>query len=375
MSKKIALGCTLLNRGINGDGIDGIGHYCDELLNELERSDETFEIERYSFGEPDNAHEISLYPRYPTYLLKRFLGIHSRSSTAKDAFKSADLIHATDHLIPIESKQPLLASIMDVIPISHPQFTQSRIANAKGFLWEKLCRRANHIITISEFSKREISHYLDYPHEQITVIPLGVGAQYFDKIPSPEITKTISKFSINKPFFLFIGSLQPRKNLARILAAHKNLPGNLSREFPLVVVGRQFWDDGTIAPALNKAIADQRCIWLSYVSDFEKRCLLQSSMGLVFASLYEGFGLPILEAFASGAPVISSNCTSMPEVAKHGALLVDPLNVDEIRNAMLLTLDSESVATKLRSSGQIIASDYTWKETANRTMALYSSLT
>lgn len=374
MSKKIALGCTLLNRGINGDGIDGIGHYCQELLNEYKKSDDFFEIERYSFGESDTTHDVSLYSKYPLYLAKKFAGIKDSSSTAKDAFKTADLIHATDHLIPVGLTQPLLATIMDVIPISHPQFTQSRLANAKAYLWKRLSRQANHIITISEFSKQEISLHLKYPQEQITVIPLGVDTRYFEKIPSSEITETTGKLGINKPFFLFIGSLQPRKNLARILAAHENLPGNLPKEFPLVVVGRKFWDDGTIAPALNKAVAEGRCVWLNYVSDFEKRCLLQSSIGLIFASLYEGFGLPIIEGFASSTPVITSKTTSMPEISGDAALNVDPLDIESIREACLNLIQTPSLGEELRTKGLARATLFNWRQVAQSTLSVYKSL-
>lgn len=374
MLKKVALGCTLLNRGVYGEGIDGIGHYCQELLSEFEKSDQTFQIERYSFGEPDNSYENSLYSKYPFYLAKSYFGIESHSSTAKDTFRSADLVHATDHLIPVGLKQPLLATIMDVIPISHPEFIQSRLAKAKAFLWKKLTRQANHIVTISEFSKHEISHHLNYPHEQISVIPLGVDERYFEKISASEIAKILEKFKINKSFFLFIGSLQPRKNLARILAAHQSLPGNLSKEFPLVVVGRKFWDDGSIEPALNKAIADGRCIWLNYVSDFEKRCLLQSSLGLVFASLYEGFGLPILEGFASSTPVITSGTTSMPEISGDAALTVNPLDIESIRNAYLCLITNSSLQEEMKVKGLARAKSYSWKQTAQCTLDIYKSL-
>ena len=97
MAKKVAFGCTLLNRGMNKGGIDGIGHYCQELLRHLENGASAFNIQRYSFGEPDGNREISLYPKYPLHLLQGCLGIQTKSSTPQDAFQTADLIHTTDH--------------------------------------------------------------------------------------------------------------------------------------------------------------------------------------------------------------------------------------------------------------------------------------
>jgi alpha-1,3-rhamnosyl/mannosyltransferase len=359
---------------MNEGGIDGIGHYCQELLHHLENGAGEFDIQRYSFGEPDNAREISLYPKYPIHLMQGFLGLQTKSCTPKNAFQSADLIHSTDHLVPTGIKKPLLTSIMDVIPLSHPHFIRSNLAVAKAALWKKLSKRADHIITISEFSKHEIATQMEYPLDQITAIPLGIDKRYFDSIDKDEIDAVKNKYGIKSPFFLFIGSLQPRKNLTRILEAHKNLPGNLSKEFPLVVVGREFWDDGSVMDSMNQAVIDKRCIWLSYVSDFEKRCLLQSSLGLVFASLYEGFGLPILEAYASQTPVITSDCTSMPEVSGGSALLVDPLDTESIGNGLFTLLNNQTQAKELKSSGLQRARLFTWEQVASDTQKVYKSL-
>ena len=375
MAKKVAFGCTLLNRGINKGGIDGIGHYCQELLHHLENGTSAFDIQRYSYGEPGDNLEISLYPKYPIHLMQGFLGMQTKSSTPQDAFQSADLIHSTDHLVPTGIKKPLLASIMDVIPLSHPQFIKSHLALAKAALWKKLCKRADHIITISEFSKNEIAKQMEYPLDQITAIPLGIDQRYFDRIGKDEIDAVKKQYGIDRQFFLFIGSLQPRKNLVRILEAHQNLPGNLSTEFPMVVVGREFWDDGTIMRAIQKAAQEKRCIWLNYVSDFEKRCLLQSTLALCFTSLYEGFGLPILEAFASEAPVITSNLTSMPEVAKDSAILVDPLDISELTNAMENIIYNDSERVRLTCAGLTQARHYSWEQTAKKTREIYALLT
>jgi len=374
MAKKIAFGCTLLNRGTNEGGIDGIGHYCQELLHHLEKGTSGFAMQRYSFGEPGGNQEISLYPKYPIHLIRGFLSLQTKSSTPQDAFQSADLIHSTDHLVPTGIKKPLLASIMDVIPLSNPEFIRSNLVLAKASLWKKLSQRADHIITISEFSKQEIAKHMGYPLDQITAIPLGIDQRYFDRIEKNKIDAVKSQYNIDRPFFLFIGSLQPRKNLVRILEAHQNLPGNLSKEFPIVVVGREFWDDGTIMRAIQKGIQDKRCIWLNYVSDFEKRCLLQASIGMIFTSLYEGFGLPILEAFACNTSVITSDCTSMPDVAGGCALLADPFDPESIKNSLLTLLSNQILTQDLKLKGFARAKLFNWAQVAKDTQNVYQLL-
>jgi alpha-1,3-rhamnosyl/mannosyltransferase len=160
----------------------------------------------------------------------------------------------------------------------------------------------------------------------------------------------------------------------RILEAHQNLPGNLSKEFPIVVVGREFWDDGTIMRAIQKGIQDKRCIWLNYVSDFEKRCLLQASIGMIFTSLYEGFGLPILEAFACNTSVITSDCTSMPDVAGGCALLADPFDPESIKNSLLTLLSNQILTQDLKLKGFARAKLFNWAQVAKDTQNVYQLL-
>lgn len=370
MTRKIAFGTTLLDKGLLGSGIDGIGQYCQELLDQFSSQAQDIDISPYSFGIDSSPNKARLLPDYPTYLAKSLLRINTQSAANK-YFDSVDLIHSTDQLIPIVSNKPLVATVMDTIPLSHPQFIKTRSRILKPFLWKKLTQRADHIITISEFSKAQIIEFMDYSPEKITSIPLGVDERYFEKISIEAIGATLTNLKISKPFFLFIGSIQPRKNLQRLIEAHSLLPRNLAKAFPLVIAGKFAWDDGETLKALEKGIKESRCIWLNYVNDIEKRCLLQSTIGLIFTSLYEGFGLPILEGFASGAPVITSINSSMPEVSGNAALLVDPKNRGSIRDALISLIDDQSLAKKLKLNGAVQARKFSWKNTASETEKIY----
>jgi glycosyltransferase involved in cell wall biosynthesis len=368
---KVAFGCTLLDKGLAGSGIDGIGHYCQEMLTEFSKNSD-IQIAPFSFGLEHSNSGAKILPSYVSHLAKGLLKIESNISETTKFFNDVDIIHSTDQLIPIIANKPLITTVMDVIPLSHPEFIKSSSRVLKTEIWKRLIKRSDHIITISEFSKNEILKFTSYPEKKITPIPLGVDKRFFDKIPTEKIQYVLNKFSINKSFFLFIGSIQPRKNLLRLIHAHSALPKNYAQEFPLVIAGKIAWDDGYTLRAIKTAVLDKRCIWLNYINDFEKRSLLQATIGLTFTSLYEGFGLPILEAYASGAPVITSNNTSMPEIARNAAIFVDPRNPENIKDALLNLIEGSSVKKSLILEGFKISEQFSWSRTANSTVEIYS---
>ena len=368
---KVAFGTTLLDRGLNNsnqDGIDGIGHYCQELIQQFPKITNAPFILPYSFGQTYSPHGAALLPSYSYHVagsLSRIL--------PEPFFQEVDLIHATDQFIPIASK-PLLATVMDVIPLSHPQFLRSQSRYIKSHLWKKLTQRANRIITISEFSKSEIAKHLHFSPNLIDVIPLGVDDRYFSKISATERQATLNELGISTPFFLFLGSIQPRKNLINLLEAHAKLPNELATEYPLIIAGKLAWDDGKTLASIQNAVDQGRAKWLNYITEIQKLSLLQSSIGLAFVSLYEGFGLPIVEAFASSLPVITSDCTSMPEVAGDAALTVDPNNQTEIMEALLRIIEDSALVMQLKDAGLKRAKLFSWERNTQETLSIYHSM-
>jgi alpha-1,3-rhamnosyl/mannosyltransferase len=368
---KVAFGTTLLDRGLNNpkqDGIDGIGQYCQELLQQYQKLFNGPEIDPYSFGQYQSRCGATLLPSYAKHVIGRLVGLDP-----KDFFKNVDLIHSTDQFIPIANK-PLLATVMDVIPLSHPQFLKSQSRYLKSFAWKKLTQRADRIITISEFSKTEITKYLGFSDNQIDVIPLGVNERYYQKMSEIDKQATLKDLGITSPFFLFIGSIQPRKNLVRLLEAHAKLPRSLAKEYPLVIAGKIAWDDGLTLLTIKQAVTEGRAKWLNYISEKQKLCLLQGATALAFVSLYEGFGLPITEAFASELPVITSNCTSMPEVVKDAGILVDPENSQQITGALLSLIEDSNLASNLKALGKQRSQLFSWEENAKRTLSIYQRM-
>lgn len=371
---RVGFGCTVLVNGLRHGGVDGIGSYTRELGSRL-FAHRDVDLLPVSFGAPGAANFP--LPRDPVSLLKRYAPMAALSAISPLAFPvralgdRIDLFHATDHLIPKFADFPVLATLMDAIPLSHPDWVRMRFAGLKNWLWRRTAQWADHVLTISEYSKQDISRHFGIAEEKISVIPLGVDERYFERFDSAQILETTQRLGLPDRFFLFVGTLQPRKNIERVLDAHAALPLQLQKDFPLVIVGRDGWGAAGLVGRLNDNATQGRVRWLKYLPDNDVRALMQRAQALVFPSLYEGFGLPVVEAFASGLPVITSNTTSLPEVARDAALLVDPLAVGEIADAMRQVVEVPGLAEGLIIAGERRARELSWSACAEKTLDIY----
>ncbi len=367
-------------RGLANNELDGIGTYTYELGRALTATGGAHLVPT-TFGgnEPrladvfSQAAPLSL-PRFSIPALASALsGISLFESRAARARFS--LYHATDHLIPKFNGVPVIATIMDAIPLSHPEWIRQNQAALKRWLFRRTASWAQHIITISEFSKQQIVEHFHVAPERVSVTPLGVDARYFEPIDALTCGAIRAKFGLPSHFFLFIGTLQPRKNVDALLAAHAQLPGALRKEHPLVIVGRAGWNCDALVASLREAKNEGKVFWLDYVSDLEKRALLASALSLAFVSLYEGFGLPVVEAFAANVPVITANTSSLIEVAGDAALCVSPSVPEAIAQAMLQLISKPSLRAALAQRGLARAKHYTWAACAEATLKIYQSNT
>lgn len=248
-------------------------------------------------------------------------------------------------------KIPVVATVMDAIPLVHPEWVSKRLRIFKNMAFRKMACSAQRIITISEYSKTDIVHYLEIPSERISVTHLGVNPAYSQPVAPDKRHAVLQRYGLEPGFFIFVGTIQPRKNVARIIEAHRMLPLQMQKARPLVIVGRYGWGSDELLPELL-ALKGRGCgRWLDNVSDEELHVLLQSALALVYPSLYEGFGLPVLEGFAAGLPVISSNTTSIPEVAADAAILVNPERIEEIADAMQKLAEDDAWAAELAERG------------------------
>jgi alpha-1,3-rhamnosyl/mannosyltransferase len=237
-------------------------------------------------------------------------------------------------------------------------------------MFKHLARSVTEFITVSEHSKKEIVKWFGIPEAKLTVTPLGVDDEWYREVGRDELARVRAAYSLPDRFFFFVGTLQPRKNIRRIIDAHKSLPQHLRRDVPLIIAGRHGWSCNAEVAELQNC-SDSSMRWIQYVPSEDLLPIFKQATALVWPSLNEGFGLPVLEAFAAGLPVVTSNTTSLPEVAGDAAILVNPESVGEIAEAMQAIASNESLQNDLRTRGRSRAKQFTWDRTARQTIEVY----
>ena len=363
---RVAYGITVLENGRLSGGIDGIGRYTQELAASLaQRPSITLKPFHYAHVADDRS-----VGRFGAQALWSLASSRPFPIMQRTLETQVDIVHATDHLVPCLKKIPVVATVMDAIPLAHPECVTYRFKTIKNMLWARSVRWATHIITISDHSRQQIQAFFRIPDDRISVVPLGVDQHWFARCELADAARVRQSYRLPERFFLFIGTIQPRKNLARIIRAHQSLPTLMQRAVPLLVAGRRGW--GCDAELAMLRDADPRQLrWLNYVAEHDLKPLLQQSTALVFPSLQEGFGLPVLEAFAAGVPVLSSNTTSIPEVAGDAALLVDPQDQHAIAAGMQELVKHDALHAHLVKAGRQRAEGFTWERTAAMTENIY----
>jgi len=381
---RLGLGCTALARGRLSGHVDGIGVYTSELLNYVNSSAGLTNADHSVnnqvlctvFGKKYGATlpTACTLPMVYSAAAATSAAIGLPFLGAASLERQIDLFHATDHYIPKLRNTPVVATIMDVIGIRHPEWVNPSLRSFKNALFRKTVGWADQIITISNYSAADIADWLGAQAPKITAIPLGVSEDYFKPIAQEDKNSVLNQYQLRPGYFISVGTLQPRKNVERIIQAHALLPSSVRTEHPLVVVGQNGWRTDDLIQTLSQLEQDGYGRWLKYVPRKDIFALLQSAHALVFPSLYEGFGLPVLEGFASGIPVITSNTSSLPEVAGEAASLVNPNSVEEIAHAMLQLVEQTDLRNTLIQKGLLQVNKFSWAETARRTSEVYREM-
>jgi len=378
---RVGFGATAWSKGVAHQALDGIGYYTQSLAQALDASN--VECHPVAFGQAGASlqqqavfqHPFQSAPRYPWSAVRSFLTGANFSAYAGLRGR-IDLFHATDHHIPKLKGIPLVATLFDAIPLSHPEWGNPKLRWLKNEVWKRTVAWADQVITISEFSKAEIVQHFGISEDRIKITYLGVDEKYSVAIPAHLKSATLQKFKLERPFFLCVGTLQPRKNIERLLMAFDNLPESVKAHFDLIIVGRHGWGVPELVTQLNhlNQNPNSHVKWLGGVSEADKLALLQSATSLVFPSLSEGFGLPLVEGFASGTPVIASNTTSLGEVAGHAALGVNPLQTEALTHAMQTMAENSDLRAELAQKGRARSENFTWAKCASQTQSIYQSM-
>jgi glycosyltransferase involved in cell wall biosynthesis len=280
-----------------------------------------------------------------------------------------DVLFATNY-IPPSTKKRLVVTVHDLAFRLYPETAPH--ANSRWLeATEEAIARSREVLVPSESTKRDLIELYPGVADRVTVTPLGVDPEAFRRPSADVVDRVRAKFRIDRPYFLFVGGIEYRKNLHRLVQAF----AMTSAEEALVIAGAPVaWNVegwGLLRPTLETMRPERRrrVILTGYVSDQDKAALMAGAVALVYPSLYEGFGLPVVEALASGTPVLTSDVSALPEVAGDAALLIDPGDVESIADGLRRLSGDEALRKRLAEAGPPRAARFRWDESARRTAA------
>ncbi|MFO7166958.1 MAG: glycosyltransferase family 1 protein [Chloroflexota bacterium] len=280
----------------------------------------------------------------------------------------ADVYHGVLNVMPLACPVPAVVTIHDLSAFLFPH--TFRRVNRTYTRWaiRVSCRRAAHLIAVSEFTKREIVRWMRVPPERITVTYDAVDARFAPPDPA-EVERFRRAKGLPERFVLFLGTLEPRKNIPLLLDAYAMIAR--STDAPLIIAGSKGWLYEPILARAEQLGLGDRLRFAGYVDQAEQHLWYAAATLFAFPSLYEGFGMPPLEAMACGTPVVVSSSSSLPEVVGDAALTVSPSDPEELAEAMHRLLADGELRQELRARGLRQAQRFSWRETAERTLAVY----
>ncbi len=281
-----------------------------------------------------------------------------------------DVFHASNHTRYPPRRARLTTTVQDMTTWLLPEVhTPANIAHDKAF-GMNIVQRADGVIVPSESTRKDAIEILGLKPERVHVIHHGVSNAYFE---NPRLSEDLAaEYKLLRPYILFVSTIEPRKNLDRLLDAYAGLSAEIRHEFELIVVGPEGWSSEETIRRLRSGIPGVR--YLGYVPEAHLPALTAGAGLFVYPSLYEGFGFPVAQAMAAGAPVLTSAVSSLPEVVGDTGRLVDPRSIDEIRNALEDLLISPSVRQRMSIRGRERARLFQWGECARKSLRFFETV-
>lgn len=355
----------------------GIGTYVRNLLRHLARIDQTTEYVVLCRGTDaqlvtELGENFRAVPEAsPGYSVREQITIPLALRRER-----ADLFHAPHYVLPPLTRCKSVVTIHDCIHLRFPQYLPNRLGYvyARSFLWTAT-HQSNRILTVSEASKRDILDYFSVPPEKINVIYNGIDERFSTPPAEDDVARVRERYQLEHPFILYAGNIKPHKNIERTIEAfHLLRRGGQFDHVKLVIIGDEIAKYAALRHAVHRHKLHKHVRFFGFVPDRTLAILYRLAGVFVFPSLYEGFGLPPLEAMASGLPVITSNVSSLPEVVGDAALLVDPLQPEAIADAMRRVLTDATLRDDLRIRGLARARQYSWDRSIRRVREIYSEV-
>lgn len=370
-----------MNLSIDGRGItlyngSGIGTYISNLLKVLITIDNKNEYtifwagDNYDAFKKSNTNIVLTSKRHGMFYENFYYPNYLQSN-------NIDLHHIPQNGIGLSKDYPVpcVVTIHDLIPYTLPETC------GKGYLTRFLkdmpyiIENSKGILTVSEYSKRDILKFFpSFPEDKIFVTPLAANSSFYPMEKDICNSFLKEKYNIDFPFILYIGGFSSRKNVKELILSFNDIYSSLKKKYKLVLCG-SIKDEGEKLKEFCKGLGlENNVIFTGFVPDEDLPFFYNGCSLFVYPSLYEGFGLPPLEAMSCKAPVITSNLTSIPEVTKDCALLIDPFNKDELSNSILKVLNSSSLSEELSEKGYSNSKNFTWIKTAELTLQAYEAI-
>jgi glycosyltransferase involved in cell wall biosynthesis len=352
----------------------GIGTYIRNILTELSRLDR--ENEYVVLCRPDDVEAGDILGRNfrmvpepaPTYSVSEQIRIPM--ALAREA---VHLLHEPHYVLPPLVRCRSVVTIHDCIHLMFPQYLPSKLAHvyAKGSMWSA-ARKANRILTVSEASKRDILRFFDVPPDKVAVIHNAIDERFLAPADPQRMDLVRQRYQLDHPFVLYVGNIKPHKNIERLIdafgrARSRGLPDDVK----LVIIGDEISKYPALRQSVHKHKLDKHVRFLGFQPMETLAAFYRLARVFVFPSLYEGFGLPPLEAMACGTPVVTSNVSSLPEVAGGAALLVDPYDAEAIAAGICQALTDEPLRRDLIARGHDRARSFSWAQSVKKIHEIY----
>jgi len=233
---------------------------------------------------------------------------------------------------------------------------------------------ARHIIAISRFTASDLDRYLNARAPQVATIPLGAHERFFQRVSESEKRRVLARHDVSPPYVLTVGSLEPRKNTAALVEAWANLPNSVRGDYRLVVAGGKGWLNSAVYRRISDLGLRDSVLLIGYVEESDLPALYQGAAVFAYPSLYEGFGLPVVEAMAGGVPVLTSNTTSLLELGESACQLVDPSCIESIGEGLEQLLSDAKERARIGEAGRLRAAEMSWEKVARQTLEVYKTV-
>jgi glycosyltransferase involved in cell wall biosynthesis len=283
------------------------------------------------------------------------------------------LCHFTNSIAPLSLSCPYVVTVHDMSLFLFPRLQPRRSLWLVRSILPAVARKAAAVITVSRSAKADIVSTLGLPPAKVHVVHLAADANYRVMTGRPELDRAVRKYGLDSSFILSVGTIEPRKNLCRLVSAFASLRRRGRRE-KLVLVGQLGWHYRPLLRLIENGGLKDSVRMLGYVPAADLPAIYNAASVLAYPSLYEGFGLPIVEAMACGTPVLAGDRSSMAEVSDGAALLIDPMSEDAIEQGLFRLLSDESLRLGMRAAGHVRAAQFSWARAAAETSAIYQGI-